>query len=80
MLQSVALAAARVARQEDCVARIGGDEFALLAPADSIEPAATYAAAMVPDDARTPDELVACADARLLAQKRDVKRMQAPHA
>src|SRR5215204_2374645 len=72
----------------------GGDDFALLAPAagaagvlrllrdlrDSIEPAATYAAAMVPDDARTPDELVACADARLLAQKRDVKRMRALHA
>jgi hypothetical protein len=32
---------------------------------------------MVPDDGRTPDELVACADARLLAQKRDVKRTQA---
>src|SRR5215204_1331720 len=33
VLQSVAVAAATVARQEDCVARIGGDEFALLAPA-----------------------------------------------
>jgi diguanylate cyclase (GGDEF)-like protein len=91
VLQSVALAAAKVARQDDCVARIGGDEFALLAPGagpagvlrllrdlrDSIEPAATYAAAMVPDDGRTPDELVACADERLLAQKRDVKRTRA---
>jgi diguanylate cyclase (GGDEF)-like protein len=88
VLQSVAVAAATVARQGDCVARIGGDEFALLAPGagaagvlrllrdlrDSIEPAATYAAAMVPEDARTPEELVACADARLLAGKRDAKR------
>ena len=94
VLQSVAVAAATVARQGDCVARIGGDEFALLAPGagaagvlrllrdlrDSIEPAATYAAAMVPDDARTPEELVACADSRLLAQKRDVKRTQALQA
>jgi diguanylate cyclase (GGDEF)-like protein len=94
VLQSVAVAAATVARQGDCVARIGGDEFALLAPGagatgvlrllrdlrDSIEPAATYAVAMVPEDARTPDELVASADARLLEQKRDVKRTQALRA
>ena len=31
---------------------------------------ATFAAGLVPDDARTPEELVAHADARLLAQKR----------
>jgi diguanylate cyclase (GGDEF)-like protein len=88
VLQSVAVAASNVARQADCVARIGGDEFALLAPGagaagvmrllrdlrDSIKPSATYAAAMVPEDAHTPGELVACADARLLAGKRDVKR------
>ena len=32
VLQSVAMAAASVARQGDCLARIGGDEFALIAP------------------------------------------------
>jgi diguanylate cyclase (GGDEF)-like protein len=94
VLQSVAVAAAGVARQTDSVARIGGDEFALIAPGagaagvlrllrdlrESIEPAATFAAAMVPEDAGTPEELVACADARLLAQKRDVKRTRALHA
>ena len=32
VLQSVAIAAAGVARQDDCLARIGGDEFALIAP------------------------------------------------
>ncbi len=88
VLQSVAIAAASVARQGDCLARIGGDEFALIAPGagpagvlrllrdlrDSVEPAATFAAALAPEDAGTPDQLVACADARLLAQKRDVKR------
>jgi diguanylate cyclase (GGDEF)-like protein len=92
VLQSVAMAAAAVARQGDCVARIGGDEFALLAPGagaagvlrllrdlrDAIESPATYAAALVPEDATTPDELVACADARLLAEKREVKRPYAP--
>ena len=88
VLQSVAIAAAGVARQDDCLARIGGDEFALIAPGagpagvlrllrdlrESVKHAATYAAALVPEDAGTPDELVACADARLLTQKRDGKR------
>ena len=88
VLQSVAVAAASVARQADCLARIGGDEFALVAPGAgpagalrllrdlraAVEPAATFAAALAPEDARTPEELVACADARLLAQKRDLKR------
>jgi diguanylate cyclase (GGDEF)-like protein len=90
VLRSVAAAAAAVARQGDCVARVGGDEFALLAPGagasgvlrllrdlrDAIEHPATFAAGLVPDDARTPEELVAHADARLLAQKRDGKLRQ----
>ena len=87
VLQAVAVAAAGVARQGDCLARIGGDEFALIAPGagpagalrllrdlrDAVGHAATYAAALVPEDAGSADELVACADARLLAQKRDAK-------
>jgi diguanylate cyclase (GGDEF)-like protein len=88
VLQSVARSAAGVARQGDCLARIGGDEFALVAPGagpagalrllrdlrEAVEPPATFAAALAPEDARTPEELVSCADERLLAQKRDVKR------
>jgi diguanylate cyclase (GGDEF)-like protein len=90
VLCSVAAAAASVARRGDCVARIGGDEFALLAPGagasgvlrllrdlrGAIDHPATFAAGMVPDDARTPDELVAHADARLMSQKRDGKLRQ----
>jgi diguanylate cyclase (GGDEF)-like protein len=91
LLKMIAENLTRTAADAACVARIGGDEFALLAPGagasgvlrllrdlrEAIETSATYAAAMVPEDARTPGELVACADARLLAQKRDVKRREA---
>jgi diguanylate cyclase (GGDEF)-like protein len=90
VLRSVAAAASGIARKGDCVARIGGDEFAMLAPGagasgvlrllrdlrDAIDFPATFAAGLVPDDALTPEELVAHADARLLAQKRDGKLRQ----
>ncbi|MET0616099.1 MAG: GGDEF domain-containing protein [Thermoleophilaceae bacterium] len=78
VLREVAAAAAGVARKGDCLARIGGDEFALLAPGAGASGVLRLLRdlGMVPDDALTPEELVAHADARLLAQKRDGKSRQ----
>jgi diguanylate cyclase (GGDEF)-like protein len=104
VLIAVAQAARGVVRQSDCLARIGGDEFALIAPGsgyigvvrlvralseaiDSIQlPAGigpvgvTFAWAIAPDDAGDPTELVARADERLLARKRDFKQGKAQTA
>jgi diguanylate cyclase (GGDEF)-like protein len=98
VLIAVAEAARTVVRQDDCLARIGGDEFALIAPGagylgvmrlvralndaiDSIQlPAAigpvgvTFAWAIAPDDGDDPTALMARADERLLATKREAKQ------
>jgi diguanylate cyclase (GGDEF)-like protein len=90
VLQAVASEAAGIARQDDCVARIGGDEFAIIAPRagatgvlrllrdlrDAISHPATFAAAIAPEDGRTPAGLFACADARLVGQKRDMRQQR----
>jgi diguanylate cyclase (GGDEF)-like protein len=92
VLQSVAVSAASTARQDDCVARIGGDEFAVVAPGaeergalrllhdlrEAMDHPATFAAAVAPNDARTPAGLVARADARLLEQKRTARQQRKP--
>jgi diguanylate cyclase (GGDEF)-like protein len=99
VLRAVAQACARVVRDGDCLARIGGDEFALVAPgaagagverilealgaaiADAPSPEgvppvrATFAAAVAPQDTTEPGELFRLADQRLLARKRELKRL-----
>src|SRR6185312_3848120 len=99
VLRAVAAACTRVVRDGDCLARIGGDEFALVAPgatgagverivealgaaiADAPSPdgvpsvQATFASAVAPRDTSDPDELFRLADQRLLARKRQLKRL-----
>jgi diguanylate cyclase (GGDEF)-like protein len=96
VLIAVAQAAREVVRQGDCLARIGGDEFALIAPSagesgvirlvralgeaiHSIQMpgvgsiGVTFASAVAPEDARDPMSLMAVADERLMARKREGK-------
>jgi diguanylate cyclase (GGDEF)-like protein len=99
VLRAVAEACSRVVRDGDCLARIGGDEFALVAPGaagagverivDALGAAiaqapspegvpmvqATFASAVAPQDTTTPGELFRLADQRLLARKRELKRL-----
>jgi diguanylate cyclase (GGDEF)-like protein len=87
VLRSVAHAAQGVVRQSDCLARIGGDEFAVIAPGtelagakrlvdaldDRIDTDATFAWASFPADGPDAETVLTCADQRLLARKRDSK-------
>jgi diguanylate cyclase (GGDEF)-like protein len=97
VLRAVGQAVHQVLRRSDRLARIGGDEFAVLAAGagpdgvtrlvDALDQAvrsadtpaavgsvrATFAWATAPHDARDPEGLLACADARLLERKRALK-------
>jgi diguanylate cyclase (GGDEF)-like protein len=87
VLRSVAHAAQAVVRQSDCLARIGGDEFAVLAPGagasaaerlvealgERIDADVTFAWATYPADGDDAETVLTCADQRLLARKRESK-------
>ena len=99
VLRAVSQACALVVRDGDCLARIGGDEFALVAPGaagsgvqrivdalgaavaevpspEGVPPVqATFAWAVAPEDTTDPAELFRLADQRLLARKREAKRL-----
>jgi diguanylate cyclase (GGDEF)-like protein len=96
LLREVAVALVRAMRAQDMVARIGGDEFCVLAPETDGEGAVRLAervaravsevtagihsvcgsvgAAVFPDDALAPAQLIDVADERLLAAKRVLYR------
>jgi diguanylate cyclase (GGDEF)-like protein len=85
LLRALAAALMGTARETDAVGRVGGDEFAaLLLEADPgqvgaflerlydglpAELAVSSGTAFLPDDASTPEDLVAVADRRLYAHK-----------
>jgi diguanylate cyclase (GGDEF)-like protein len=89
VLRSVAHAAQGVVRQSDCLARIGGDEFAVIAPGgerngaerlvaaldERIDTEVTFAWATFPADGPDAETVLTCADQRLLARKRESKQV-----
>ena len=98
VLHAVAQACTQVVRDGDCLARIGGDEFASSrrarrgracsgsstpwvpprrGPSPDGVPSvqATFAWAVAPEDTTDPAELFRLADQRLLARKREAKRL-----